>query len=170
MDVVSAQTRSRMMAGIRGKNTKPELVLRRALHGLGLRYRLHGLDMPGRPDLVFPKYRAAVFVHGCFWHAHGCPLFKWPATRPDFWRKKIGGNRERDERVRKLLLDAGWRVIEVWECALKGRRRRDLADVAKLVEKALRAHTGKVVEIVGRHPTASPARSRRAARTRTSGS
>ena len=91
IDVVDKATRSRMMAGIRGKDTKPELVLRRALHHLGLRYRLHVSGLPGRPDMALPKYRAAIEVQGCFWHRHKCHLFKWPLTRKDFWRKKGRG-------------------------------------------------------------------------------
>lgn len=121
-DVVDAATRSRMMSGIRGKNTKPELMIRKALHARGFRYRLH-CDLPGKPDICLPKYRAVIFVHGCFWHGHGCHLFKWPKTRPEFWREKIGRNRQVDERALADLAETGWRVAQVWECALKGRRR-----------------------------------------------
>ena len=112
-----------MMSGIRGKNTKPELLIRKALHARGFRYRLHCRDLPGNPDLCLPKYRAVIFVHGCFWHGHGCHLFKWPKTRPEFWRQKIGRNCEVDEKARERLLSAGWRVAVVWECSLKGRER-----------------------------------------------
>jgi DNA mismatch endonuclease (patch repair protein) len=118
-DVVDPATRSRMMAGIRGKDTKPELLLRKALHARGFRYRLGGAKLPGRPDLVLPRHSAVVFVHGCFWHGHGCRYFKWPKTRTDWWRAKIDGNRERDGRNRQALLDAGWRVGIVWECAMR---------------------------------------------------
>jgi DNA mismatch endonuclease (patch repair protein) len=118
-DIVDAQTRSRMMGGIRGKDTQPELRLRRALHALGFRYRLHVKGLPGRPDMVFPKYRAVVFVHGCFWHGHECPVFRWPKTRPEFWRAKIEGNRARDARQIQALMDDGWRVAVVWECDLR---------------------------------------------------
>jgi DNA mismatch endonuclease (patch repair protein) len=112
-----------MMAGIRGRNTQPELVLRKGLHQAGFRYRLHAKGLPGKPDLMFPKYRAVIFVHGCFWHGHDCALFKWPSTRQDFWRAKITGNVTRDEKVNEMLLSAGWRVLTVWECALKGPER-----------------------------------------------
>lgn len=119
-DVVDSQTRSRMMAGIRGKDTKPELALRRSLHALGFRYRLHAKGLPGRPDLVLPKYKAIILVHGCFWHRHrGCRYTTTPSTRPEFWTTKFEANMARDEAVRSALLEAGWRVATVWECALR---------------------------------------------------
>ena len=108
------------MAGIGSANTQPELTIRRGLHAMGWRYRLHAKDLPGKPDLVFPGRRAVIFVQGCFWHGHDCPLFRWPATRPDFWREKIGGNIARDQRVRGELAGMGWRICDVWECTLKG--------------------------------------------------
>lgn len=123
VDVVSKAVRSRMMAGIGGKNTRPELLIRSGLHRLGLRFRLHVASLPGKPDLVFPKFRAVILVNGCFWHGHGCALFVWPASRPVFWRRKIGRNREVDERARSSLLAQRWRVLTVWECAMKGRMR-----------------------------------------------
>jgi DNA mismatch endonuclease (patch repair protein) len=128
-DVVDPATRSRMMSGIRGKNTKPELLIRKALHARGFRYRLH-CDLPGKPDICLPKYRAVIFVHGCFWHGHSCHLFKWPKTRPEFWREKIRRNRTIDEAVFLVLQNAGWRVAIVWECALKGRTRRQTTETA----------------------------------------
>lgn len=109
-----------MMAGIRGKDTKPELVVRRGLHAKGFRFRLHDRKLPGRPDLVLPRWRAVIQIHGCFWHGHDCPLFRWPGTREDFWRTKIGRNVERDQEVDVALDQAGWRVLTIWECALKG--------------------------------------------------
>ena len=117
------------MSGIRGKNTKPELLIRKALHARGFRYRLHCKDLPGNPDLCLPKHRAVIFVHGCFWHGHGCHLFKWPKTRPEFWREKIGRNRAVDERAERSLMEGGWRQAMIWECALKGRNRLPLEDV-----------------------------------------
>jgi len=117
------------MSGIRGKNTKPELVIRKALHARGFRYRLHCKDLPGNPDLCLPKYRAVIFVHGCFWHGHGCHLFKWPKTRPEFWREKIGRNRAVDGAAERSLAEDGWRLAVIWECALKGRDRLPLEDV-----------------------------------------
>ncbi len=118
-DIVDAATRSRMMSGIRGKDTKPELVIRRGLHALDFRYRLHDRKLPGKPDLVLPRWRAVIQIHGCFWHGHDCPLFRWPQTRQEFWRAKIGRNVERDHEVNEALDRAGWRVLTVWECALK---------------------------------------------------
>ncbi|WP_230631631.1 very short patch repair endonuclease [Sphingomonas sp. Leaf37] len=124
-DIVPADVRSRMMAGIRSTNTKPELLLRRGLHARGLRFRLHDRDLPGTPDLVFPRHRGVVFAHGCFWHGHDCHLFKWPKTRDDFWRAKIARNRAVDVRSEDALANGNWRVATVWECALKGRTRLD---------------------------------------------
>lgn len=122
-DVVDRVTRSRMMAGIGGKNTKPELILRRALHSRGLRYRLHDRKIPGTPDLAFRRFGAVCFVHGCFWHRHkDCPYATDPATRPDFWQAKFRENIERDGRTKRRLLQAGWRVAIIWECALRSGR------------------------------------------------
>lgn len=122
MDVVDQKTRSRMMAGIRGKDTKPELIVRRALHSAGFRYRLHRADLPGSPDIVMPGRKLAIFVHGCFWHRHGgCKAATTPSTRPDFWARKFEANVERDRRSVKLLEDAGWNVHVVWECETKGK-------------------------------------------------
>jgi len=119
-DIVDRKTRSRMMAGIKGKDTKPELTLRRALHARGFRYRLHSRQLAGRPDLVLPKLRAVIFVHGCFWHRHqGCRYNTTPATRTEFWRKKFSDNVKRDTAAREALLESGWRVATVWECALR---------------------------------------------------
>lgn len=119
-DIVSKETRSRMMEGIRSKDTKPEMTLRRALHARGLRYRLHANDVTGKPDMIFPKFRAAVFVHGCFWHRHvGCRYATTPATRADFWQRKFAANMRRDKTVRECLAAGGWRVAIVWECALR---------------------------------------------------
>ena len=125
------------MSGIRGKNTRPELLIRKALHARGFRYRLHCKDLPGNPDLCLPKYRAVIFVHGCFWHGHGCHLFKWPTTRPEFWRAKIARNCDVDAAAMAKLAAEGWRVGIVWECALKGRERRDLTEVLDSVSSWL---------------------------------
>ncbi len=120
-DIVDKKTRSRMMSSIRGKDTKPEMTLRRALHARGFRFRLHVRDLPGRPDLVFPKFRAVVFVHGCFWHRHpGCPRATTPATRVEFWLEKFRANVSRDRRNSERLKESGWRVHTVWECELTG--------------------------------------------------
>jgi DNA mismatch endonuclease (patch repair protein) len=125
-DIVPADVRSRMMAGIRGTNTKPELMLRRGLHARGFRFRLHDRTLPGKPDIVLPRYRAVILAHGCFWHGHDCHLFKCPSTRPEFWQAKIARNREVDARAEAALADLGWRQGIVWECALKGRARLPL--------------------------------------------
>src|SRR5579862_9615911 len=109
-----------MMAGIRGKNTKPEIILRKGLHRRGFRYGLHSSDVPGKPDMVFRSRRAVIFVHGCFWHGHDCRFFRLPATRPEFWQKKIASNQRRDAVVEKQLSDAGWRQLVIWECAIRG--------------------------------------------------
>lgn len=119
------------MSGIRGKNTKPELVIRSALHRAGFRFRLHRKDLPGRPDLVFPRYRAVLFIHGCFWHRHDCHLFRWPSTRQEFWRVKIEGNVARDHRQYTELQDVGWRIATLWECAMKGRTRLPCPEVVE---------------------------------------
>ncbi|WP_100638953.1 very short patch repair endonuclease [Marinobacter salexigens] len=129
VDIVDQKTRSRMMSGIRGKNTKPELVIRQALHAKGFRYRLHRKDLAGRPDIVLPRYRAVIFVNGCFWHGHSCHLFKWPATRPDFWRAKIEANQARDRKNIDTLLGQGWRVFVLWECSIKGAAAKSFAPV-----------------------------------------
>src|SRR5690554_4709711 len=118
-DIVDSKTRSRMMSGIKGKHTRPELLVRSGLHRLGFRFRLHPRNLSGRPDLILPKYRVAIFVHGCFWHRHpGCKYATTPTTREDFWRAKFEANVERDRRKARELREAGWRVLTVWECTL----------------------------------------------------
>ncbi len=128
-DIVSPETRSRMMSGIKGKDTRPELLIRKGLHAKGHRYRLHVKSLSGKPDLVFPKYRAVILVHGCFWHGHNCHLFKWPSTRKDFWRQKITGNQKNDSKNLAALKEDNWRVMTIWECALKGRERIPLNEI-----------------------------------------
>lgn len=118
-DKVDATTRSRMMSKIKGKDTVPEIFVRRALHAKGFRYRLGGCNLPGRPDLVFPSRKIAVFVHGCFWHRHHCLYFKWPASNTEFWRSKLNKNAERDERNYRDLEGLGWEVLVIWECELR---------------------------------------------------
>ncbi|PTM40610.1 very short patch repair endonuclease [Bosea sp. 124] len=138
-DTVSPEVRSRMMSGIRGRDTKPEMILRKGLHAAGFRFRLHDRALPGRPDMVFPRRRAVLFAHGCFWHGHDCHLFRWPASRDEFWRTKIRRNQEVDERATEHLGAAGWRHGVVWECALKGRTRLPLADVIEACASWLRS-------------------------------
>lgn len=122
MDTVDKATRSRIMAAVKQRGTKPEVALRHALHHQGLRYRLNEKRLPGSPDLVFPRYRAVVFVHGCFWHSHGCKFSTVPSTRQDFWLAKFLANKERDRRKIEALLAEGWRVLVVWECSMKADR------------------------------------------------
>jgi len=131
-DIVDSATRSRMMAGIRSGNTRPELALRRALHARGFRYRLHVGGLPGRPDLVLRRHSTVVFVHGCFWHRHqGCKYAYTPKSRKDFWEKKFKENVERDRKAKKELKKLGWRVIVIWEC--ETRKPENL--IRKLVNK-----------------------------------
>jgi DNA mismatch endonuclease, patch repair protein len=138
-DIVDAATRSRMMSGIRGKNTKPELAIRKAIHRLGFRYRIHVSSVPGKPDMVFPGARAAIFVHGCFWHGHDCKFFKMPATRPEFWTAKIAANRARDITVRAQLEKSGWRHLTIWECAVRDQKLDVIEKVAGKAAKWLRS-------------------------------
>src|SRR6202030_2036472 len=112
---------SRMMAGIRSRDTKPERIVRSGLHAMGFRFGLHNRGLKGTPDLVLPKYGAVIFVHGCFWHGHGCSLFKMPSTRTVFWKAKFERNRINDSSAQRFLTKEGWRVLTIWECALRGR-------------------------------------------------
>src|SRR5438309_1310585 len=138
MDTVDSITRSRIMASVRRTHTGPELCLRKALHALGLRFRLHSSHLPGTPDILFPRHRIVVFVHGCFWHTHGCRLSTIPSTRRGFWMEKFRANRDRDKRVATALRRSGWKVITIWQCRLgiKGQR-------AERVAKAIRARLKK---------------------------
>lgn len=132
MDTVDKTTRSRIMSRVGQKNTGPEMKLRRSLHKIGLRYRLHVKRLPGSPDIVFPRFNAVLFVHGCFWHRHGCKASTTPGTNMEFWLKKFDENIARDRRHISALLDSGWRVAVVWECVLKGKN-ADTDSVASLV-------------------------------------
>ena len=138
VDVVDSSTRSRMMSGIRAKNTRPEIFLRKGLHALGFRFRLHVKDIYGKPDIVLPKYRALIMVHGCFWHGHNCRYFKLPATNTVFWRSKIEGNSQRDRHNLERQLAAGWRCLVVWECAVRACQREPMRlDVVTLAAQWL---------------------------------
>lgn len=132
MDVLTPEQRRFNMSRIRGKDTKPEMIIRRGLHAAGLRFRLHAKELPGRPDLIFPRHQAAIQVHGCFWHGHHCPMCRLPATRQEFWSAKISGNRKRDQKTSAALLASGWRLLIVWECSLRGRARKSEEEVTSL--------------------------------------
>ncbi len=149
MDVVNKQKRSEMMSGIKGKDTRGELAIRKGLHKLGFRYQLHRKDLPGKPDLVFPKYNAVIFVNGCFWHAHNCHLFKWPSSRPEFWQEKISNNKIRDTNNLNKYIDIGWKVLTIWECSLKGKTRRNLNEVINTAANWL-LYDSQNAEIEGR--------------------
>lgn len=133
------------MSGIRGRNTKPEILIRSLLHRQGFRFRLHVRELPGKPDILFPRYHAAIFVHGCFWHGHDCPLFKPPGTREDFWREKIGRNQANDKKARDALLAAGWRVGVVWECAIRSAN-KGTEDIARRLGEWLRSKQASIEE------------------------
>lgn len=148
MDIVSPETRSRMMSGIRDKNTRPEILIRGALHKKGFRFKLHDKSLPGKPDLVLPKYHAVIQIQGCFWHGHNCHLFKWPSSRPEFWREKIEGNKKRDALNLQVLLKMDWRVMLIWECSLKGKHRIPFEPLMELVENWLLVGN-QFIEITG---------------------
>lgn len=148
-DIVSPETRSRMMAGIKGKDTKPEMILRKGLHRLGFRYRLHDRNLPGKPDMVFPRYKAVIFAHGCFWHGHSCHLFKWPSSNEEFWHTKIERNMEVDKQNIIRLQEIGWRTGIVWECALKGKYKIDREEVIELCAQWLQTTDMTSIEIGG---------------------
>lgn len=151
-DIVSREIRSRMMSGIKGKNTKPELLIRRGLHHGGFRFRLHDRSLPGKPDIVLARHKAVIFVHGCFWHGHNCHLFKWPKTNADFWIKKIDRNRQIDQESHRRLLELGWRHASIWECALRGKSRRPLDEVLLQCQSWLRSDSPEL-EIRGHDET-----------------
>lgn len=138
-DMLTPEQRSFNMSRIRGRDTGPELTLRRALHARGLRYRVHVRNLPGTPDIVFPSRRVAIFVNGCFWHGHDCPKAVTPKTNEAFWREKIAQTRARDRAVQAALQRDGWRTLNVWECALRGRARLELGHLTNGIIKWLSA-------------------------------
>ena len=123
MDTVSKEKRSEIMSRVGHRDTSTEKLLRHYLHGSGLRYGIHRGNLPGKPDLVFNKYNAVIFVHGCFWHGHDCGRTKLPKSNVEYWRQKLAKNKERDWKAARHLLDLGWRVLTVWECALQGKKK-----------------------------------------------
>ncbi|WP_445359732.1 very short patch repair endonuclease [Microbulbifer sp. EKSA005] len=135
IDIVEPAIRSRMMAAITSRNTKPELIVRKSLHARGFRYRLHDKKLPGKPDIVLPKYRVAIEVRGCFWHRHLCKDFKWPKTRKQFWKEKLETNQRRDIQNRKTLENLGWRVLVVWECAIRSKTPEEISVLMDTVSK-----------------------------------
>lgn len=151
-DIVSPAKRSQMMAGINGKDTKPELQVRKALYARGFRYRLHNKKLPGKPDIVLAKYNTAIQVNGCFWHGHeDCHLFRFPKSRVEFWENKIGGNIARDKVNLEQLEKLGWRVLVIWECALKGKGRIGIDTVAEATTNFIRSQDNKFGFIRGNH-------------------
>lgn len=156
------------MAGIRSSNTGPERAIRSALHRLGFRFTLHNRRLRGTPDIVLPRYRAVIFVHGCFWHGHSCSLYRLPATRTEFWRAKADRNRTNDITAQVALLDSGWRVATVWECALRGRTEDEIERLLSRLAKWLRS-SSRTLELFGPGPGISPGREPAARSGRTGG-
>lgn len=150
-DIISKEHRSWNMSRIKGKDTKPELIVRSLLHRLGYRFRLHRKNLPGKPDIVFPSRKKVIFVHGCFWHKHKCQYFKWPKTNAEFWRKKIEGNVCRDKKNVISLIASDWISLIIWECTFKNIRQSDWADnmqqIGDFIEKFLSAENNQCMEI-----------------------
>jgi DNA mismatch endonuclease (patch repair protein) len=132
-DVLSPAQRKLNMSRIHGKDTKPEMTLRRALYARGVRYRLHRRDLPGCPDIVFMSRKTAIFVHGCFWHGHSCSMFKMPSTRKEFWEEKIAQNQRRDNAAIQALAEQGWRVCIVWECSMRGPNKQSISELVNSI-------------------------------------
>lgn len=149
MDTVSKATRSKIMASVGRQNTGPEIRLREALHKLGLKYRLNCRDFPGSPDMVLPKYKAIIFVHGCFWHAHACKFTSTPSSRKKFWTEKFKTNHIRDKQKINLLMADNWRVLVLWECAFKRKNEYEFGEVLSMVMSWLNSKE-QYGEIIGR--------------------
>lgn len=137
-DIVDASTRSRMMSGIKSKDTRQEVEIRRRLFALGFRYRLHDKKLPGKPDIVLRKYNAVIFIHGCFWHVHDCSLFRWPSSGKVFWKKKLTGNRNRDIENIVALKKLGWRILIIWECAYRGTGKKRAVEFEIITAKSVK--------------------------------
>ena len=144
VDVFDKAKRSEVMAAVGSKDTKPEMMVRKALHKIGYRYRLHDRSLPGTPDLTFRKYNAVIMVNGCFWHGHDCALFRMPASNREFWRDKIENNRRRDKRAISQLTESGWRVLTIWECSLRGGRKSRFDELISAVEDWLQSDNGEL--------------------------
>lgn len=135
-DIKSSEARSKNMSAIKSANTRPEIKIRKALFAKGYRYRLHDKKLPGKPDIVLPKYNTIIFINGCFWHGHkNCYLYKQPANNREFWGQKIEANRKRDEEVIGMLLDKKWKVLVIWECSIKGRYKLPFKEVIHRIEE-----------------------------------
>jgi DNA mismatch endonuclease, patch repair protein len=145
-DIISREKRSALMARIKGKNTGPEMAVRRLLHRLGYRYRTHAPDLPGRPDIVFRSRGAVIFVHGCFWHRHSCGVAYVPKTRSEFWRNKFLQNTRRDRTALQTLKAAGWRVLIIWECQVERSPQRVLQRLKRFLESSRRQSPGAQIE------------------------
>lgn len=143
-DPLTPDQRRFNMSRIRGADTAPELMVRRGLHALGLRFRLHDRKLPGTPDLVFASARAVILVHGCFWHGHDCVLGVRPRTNAAFWDTKVNRNQQRDQAVNEALIAAGWRVATIWECALRGRNRQPMEHVLGTLVEFVRGDSHKI--------------------------
>lgn len=137
MDVHDKKTRSYNMSRIKGSDTKPEEIVRKYLFSKGFRYRKNDARLPGKPDIVLPKYKTVIFVNGCFWHHHDCRYFKWPVNNAEFWREKIIANEKRDLRDYEKLKGLGWKVLVVWECGLKNNKNTALLDIEKAIFESL---------------------------------
>ncbi len=135
-DIKSKEARSKNMSAIKGKNTKPEIAVRKYLFSQGFRYRINVAKLPGKPDIVLAKYRTVIFINGCFWHLHNCKYFVWPKQNEDFWKEKIKGNAERDKKNYKALEELGWNVIIIWECQLKKEREKTLATLPEIIKNS----------------------------------
>lgn len=142
-DIVTPEKRSKMMSGIKNKDTKPELLIRKSLHKKGFRYKLHDKNLPGKPDLVLPKYKAVIFINGCFWHKHDCYLFKWPKSRCVFWKQKIEGNAKKDLEHFQSLEQLGWRIMIIWECSIKGKKLLQQDNIIEMTVKWLKSDIPK---------------------------
>lgn len=137
-DIVDASTRSTMMARVKGKDTRQEVEFRKRLFALGFRYRLHDKKLPGTPDIVLAKYKTVIFIHGCFWHAHDCHLFRWPTSKTAFWKKKLAGNKKRDIENIASLKNLGWRVLVIWECSFRGTGRNRAKEFETITVKSVK--------------------------------
>ena len=148
-DVHDPETRKKNMSAIKGKNTKPEIQIRKLLYSNGFRYRVNVNTLPGKPDIVLPKYHVVIQINGCFWHGHGCALFKWPSTRAGFWKKKIIRTMENDRKNIFSLQHEGWRVLTIWECALKGKNKLETNDLANKIISFIKYEDESWKEISG---------------------